>query len=129
MSRYLNAETLPSLSAEDIAEYPLPWDSSILVRVRSLPFSRMKQYTEAQEKGGSYARNQQYQLIQESIIDEHDNEVFSVDAAKQMGKTRTRLFHALIKMIAAHNGSNDEVAAVEKNSGGTDTSGSSSDFA
>ena len=125
--KYLSAEMVPTLSAEDVGEYPLPWDPQILVRVKSQSVARMKQYSDAEEKGGSFARAQQYQLVADSIIDEHDQPVFDFNAVKQMGKTRTRLYKALVQMISHHNGSDDKIETAEKNSGRTDTEDSSSD--
>lgn len=110
MTAIFNAAMISTVTAEDVSEYPMPFDESIIVRIKSASTARMRQYAESQSKGGSYARNQQYQLIKESVVDEHDAEVFATaDDVRELSKGRARVFTALAAMVGDHNGSNDVV--------------------
>lgn len=111
MTKYLTSENVAAVSAEDIGEYPLPFDPEIIVRVKSVSMSRMRQYQEAIKKGGSVAAAADKALIRESIIDPDGSPVYANDdAAEKMLKGRTRLVVALINMISQHNGGEDKVA-------------------
>lgn len=110
MTKYFSTETLSDVSAEDVSEYPLPFDTDMLVRVKSVPMARMKQYQELAAKGGSVAAAAEKSLIRDSIINPDGSPVYSSEAvAEQMLKGRTRLVAALIKMISLHNGGEDKI--------------------
>lgn len=102
---------LDTLSAEDVGEYPLPFNPDIIVRVKSVSMARMRQYQDAAKKGGSGSIAADKALIRESIINEDGSPVYADNAtAESMLKGRTRLIVALINMITAHNGGEDKVA-------------------
>lgn len=109
MTQYFSAEMIGEVSAEDIGEYPLPFKSEIIVRVKSVSMARMKQYQESVQKGGSVATSAGKDLIRESIVDENGKPVYTRDTAEQMLKGRTRLVAAFLQMISHHNGGDDKV--------------------
>ena len=110
MTKYFSTETLPDVSAEDVSEYPLPFDPDMLVRVKSVPMSRMKQYQDSAAKGGSVAAAAEKALIRDSIVNPDGSPVYASDAiAEQMLKGRTRLVAALLRMISLHNGGEDKI--------------------
>ena len=114
MTRYLCTENLSEVSADDIEEYPLPFDPDMLVRVQSVPMSRMKQYHDSVSKGGAVASAAQKSLIRDSIINPDGTPVYKDNAtAEAMLKGRTRLVSALIQMISLHNGGEDKVTRME----------------
>ena len=111
MTKYFCSENVEAVSADDIGEFPLPFDPEMIVRVKSVPMYRMKQFQEASQKGGSVAAAAEKALIRDSIINPDGSPVYgNNDAAEAMLKGRTRLIAALIKMISAHNGGEDTVA-------------------
>lgn len=122
MPKYLNQDNKTSLTAERISEYPLPYDSEVLVRVKSLSIGRMNKYNEASSKGGERAKLEAYHLIADSIVDEVGEPIW-VDSSEVRGLANadTRLVASLIKMIGKHNGgSDDDIEEMEKNLDETD---------
>jgi hypothetical protein len=112
VTKYLTSENVAEISADDVGEFPLPWDPEMIVRVKSVSMARMKQFQESSQKGGAVAASAEKQLIRDSIINPDGTPVYaSTDAAESMLKGRTRLVAALIKMISAHNGGDDKIAA------------------
>jgi hypothetical protein len=110
VTTYFCTENIAEVSADDVGEYPLPFDPDMIVRVRSVDMGRMRQYHEAVTKGGSVAIAAQKALIRDSIINPDNSPVYAdKDAAERMLKGRTRLISALIQMISAHNGGEDKV--------------------
>ncbi len=100
---------------EDVAEYSLPDDPTILVRVKSVSVHRMKQYQEAAAKGGNIQRKAQAELIADSVIDENGKPVFSATKLYEtMGRVRTRRFIGLVNIVSKHNGGDDEVREAEE---------------
>lgn len=115
MTRYLCTENLSEVSADDIEEYPLPFAPDMLVRVQSVPMSRMKQYHDSVSKGGAVASAAQKSLIRDSIINPDGSPVYKDNAAGEaMFKGTTRLISALIQMISLHNGGEDKVTRMEE---------------
>lgn len=122
MPKYLNKTNVDQAIAEDIEDYPLPYDPEMLVRIRSVSLGRMRQYFEASEKGGPVARKALYSLISDSVVDEAGQPIFDTpDAVESVGKAKTRFVNAVQKMIEQHNGGRDKltVEEAEKNSGET----------
>lgn len=116
MPKYLSKETKGALSGERVSEYPLPYDSEILVRVKSLPIGRLNRYSEATAKGGERAKLETYHLIADSIIDEVGGRVWETSEVKELASADCRLIKALIGMIGKHNGGSDtDVEEMEKN--------------
>ena len=119
MAKYLSAENLEEASACDIGEYPLPYDPEMLVRVKSVSMSRMKQFQESQKKGGAVASAAEKALITESIVGPDGLPLYTAETAERSLKGKTRFVLALIKMINKHNGGNDnldsEIEDVAKN--------------
>lgn len=114
MSRYFNEGDILNACEEDVQEYPLPDDPTVIVRVRSVDVDRMKRFQEASAKGGRVALRAQAELLAESIVDEAGNPVLNADKLVTVnGKVRTRRFMNLIRIVSDHNGSNDEVKARE----------------
>lgn len=110
MTKYFCSENVAEVSADDIGEYPLPFDPDMIVRVQSVPMSRMRQYHDAVTKGGAVAVTAQKSLIRESIINPDGTLVYKDNAAAEaMLKGRTRLISALVQIISAHNGGEDKV--------------------
>lgn len=110
MTKYFCTENVEEVAADDIGEYPLPFDAEMIVRVKSVDMARMKQFQESSKKGGAVASAAEKALIRDSIINPDDSPVYkTMDAVERMLKGRTRLVSALIKMISAHNGGEDEV--------------------
>jgi len=109
VTKYFSSELLAEVSAEDIGEYPLPFDPEIVVRVQSVPMARMRQYQESVKKGGAVAAAAEKQLIRDSIINPDNSPVYTKDTAETMLKGRSRLIGALIQMISTHNGGEDKV--------------------
>ena len=120
MTKYFNSAMLDEISGEDIGEYPLPFDTDIIVRIKSVPMARMRQYHESIGKGGSVAAAADKALIRESIVNEDGTPVYSAEKVESLLKGRTRLVSALIRLISYHNGGEDrlvtEVEAAEKKS-------------
>lgn len=115
MTKYLCTENLNEVSADDIEEYPLPFAPDMLVRVQSVPMSRMKQYHDLVSKGGSVASAAQKALIRDSIINPDGSPVYKDNAAAEaILKSPTRLISALIQMISLHNGGEDKVTRMEE---------------
>lgn len=110
MAKYLTIDDLKSFSEEDIGEYPLPFDPETLVRVKSVPMARMKQYQEAVQKGGSVATSATKALIRDSIVGPDGQPLYSAETSESMLKGRTRLVAAMLAMISKHNGGDDKVA-------------------
>ena len=111
VTKYFCSDNVAEVSADDIGEYPLPFDPEMIVRVKSLPMARMKQFQEAVKKGGAVASAAEKALIRDSIINPDDSPVYGkADVAEAMLKGRTRLISALVKMISAHNGGEDTIA-------------------
>lgn len=111
MTKYFCSDNVAEVSADDIGEYPFPFDAEMIVRVQSLPMARMKQFQDAIAKGGAVAAAAEKALIRDSIINPDGSPVYgSKDAVEATLKGRTRLVSALIKMISAHNGGEDTVA-------------------
>jgi hypothetical protein len=111
VTKYFCSDNIAEVSAADIGEYPLPFDPEMLVRVKSVPMARMKQFFESNQKGGAVASAAEKALIQESIINPDGTPVYaSKDHAESLLKGRTRLVSALVKMISLHNGGEDKVA-------------------
>ena len=119
MTKYFCSDNVAEVSADDIGEFPLPFDPEMIVRVKSVPMARMKQFQESSQKGGAVAAAAEKALIRDSIINPDGSPVYSdKDAAETMLKGRTRLIAALISMISRHNGGEDRVAEeAEKKSG------------
>lgn len=110
MTKYFSTETLAEVTAQDIGEYPLPFDPDMIVRVQSLPMARMKQYQDAVSKGGAVAIAAGKALIRDSILNPDDTLVYANEAAcEAMLKGRTRLVAALLAMINKHNGGDDKI--------------------
>ena len=112
MTKYFCSENVEQVSADDIGEFPLPFDPEMIVRVKSVPMARMKQFQESSQKGGAVAAAAEKALIRDSIINPDGSPVYGTpSAAEAMLKGRTRLIAALIHMISMHNGGEDKVAA------------------
>jgi len=109
VTKYFSSELLAEVSAEDVGEYPLPFEPEIVVRVQSVPMARMRQYQEAVKKGGAVAAAAEKALIRDSIINPDNSPVYTKDTAETMLKGRSRLIGALIQMISTHNGGEDKV--------------------
>lgn len=110
MTKYFSTETLAEVTAQDIGEYPLPFDPDMIVRVQSLPMARMKQYQDSVAKGGAVAIAAGKALIRDSILNPDNSLVYASDAAAEaMLKGRTRLVAALLAMINKHNGGDDKI--------------------
>ena len=122
MTKYFCTENIAEVAADDIGEYPLPFDPDMIVRVKSVSMARMKQFQEAQKKGGSVASAAEKTLIRDSIINPDDSPVYKTqDAVESMLKGRTRLIAALVNMISQHNGGEDKIAEdAEKKSEATE---------
>jgi len=114
VTKYFCSDNVAEVSADDIGEYPLPFDPEMIVRVKSVPMSRMKQFQESNQKGGAVASAAEKALIRDSIINPDGTPVYGTsEAAESMLKGRTRLVAALIHMISVHNGGEDKIAAAE----------------
>lgn len=112
---YLSLEDLTSAQEEDVKEYVMPNDSAKKVRVRSVTVNRMRQYHEASRKGGSVERRAQCALIADSVVGLDNNPIWTAEQLYEAaGKTSTRFFTSLVKLVAAHNGSDDEVKVAEE---------------
>ena len=107
---YVSLEDLSAAQEEDVREYFLPCDQSKKVRVRSVSVNRMREYQEAAKKGGSVERRAQCALIADSVVGLDNKPIWNADAIyNAAGKAQTRWFMALVKLVAAHNGGDDEV--------------------
>lgn len=111
---YLSLDDLTAAQECDVREYLLPCDPSKKVRVRSVSVNRMREYQEAAKKGGSVERRAQCSLIADSVVDLDNKPIWNADALyNAAGKTNTRFFMALVKLVASHNGGDDEVNEVK----------------
>jgi hypothetical protein len=121
--QYLSAENVEEAAAADVAEYPLPYDPEMIVRIKAASMARLSRYQESQKSNGAAARKAQYALIAESVVDENGQPIWqSAEQVERIGKSKTRLMVALVKMIGHHNGGDDklEFETAEKNSAETD---------
>lgn len=105
---YLNKSNKASLSSVRFSEYPLPYDTETIVRIKSQPMARMNRYAEAVQAGGDRAKQDTYKLIADSVVDETDELVFDCKDIKELADADTRFVTALIKMITKHNGGSDQ---------------------
>lgn len=111
---YLDASDLIKAQEQDIKEYYLPCDPSKKVRVSMVPSTRMREYHESAKKGGAVERRAQCALIAETIVGIDNKPLWTADDLyNAAGKASTRFLTSLIKVVSAHNGSEDEVIAVE----------------
>lgn len=112
---YLSLTDLTSAQEEDIKEYLMPADPTKKVRIKSVTVNRMRQYQEAARKGGSVERRAQCALIADSIVGLDNQTLWTADQLYDIaGKTQTRWFSGLIRLVSAHNGHDDEVNAAEE---------------
>ena len=110
---YLSLDDLTAAQEQDVREYLMPSDPSKKVRVRSVSKNRMTEYQEAAKKGGAVERRAQSALIADSIVGLDNKPIWTADQLyNAAGKTNTRFFMALVKLVASHNGADDEVAEV-----------------
>jgi hypothetical protein len=120
VSNYLSLEDLTAAQEQDVKEYLLPCDTSKKVRVKSVSVNRMREYHESAKKGGSVERRAQCALISESVVGIDNQPLWTADQLyNSAGKTNTRFFTALVKLVSTHNGADDDVEEVEKNSDAT----------
>lgn len=109
-SEYLSLADLNSAQEQDVKEYFLPCDTSKKVRIKSVSVNRMRDYQQAAAKGGTVERRAQCALIADSVVGIDNQPIWSADDLyNAAGKTQTRFFMALVKLVAAHNGGDDEV--------------------
>jgi hypothetical protein len=114
-SEYLSLADLASAQEEDVREYLFPGDESKKVRVKSVTVNRMREYHTSAKKGGSIERRAQCALLAESIVGLDNLPLWTADQLYDIaGKTKTRWFTALVKLVSTHNGSEDEVNVAEK---------------
>jgi len=112
---YLSANDLIAAQEMDVKEYFLPCDPTKKVRVKLVPVTRMREYHEAAKKGGAVERRAQCALIAESVVGIDNSPLWTADDLYNVaGKISTRFFTSLIKVVSTHNGSDDEVNAVEE---------------
>ncbi len=112
--QYLSLSDLTESQEEDVREYLLPCDPSKKVRVRSVSTNRMREYQEAAKKGGSVERRAQCALLAESVVGLDNKPLWTTDQLYNVaGKCRTRWFMSVVKLVAKHNGSEDEVEEVK----------------
>jgi len=120
---YLSLDDLTAAQEQDVKEYFLPCDPSKKVRVKSVSVNRMREYHESAKKGGSVERRAQCALIAESVVGIDNAPLWTAEALyNAAGKTNTRFFTSLVKLVSTHNGSEDEVNVaeeIEKNSEAT----------
>jgi hypothetical protein len=111
---YLSLSDLAAAQEEDVREYFLPCDPQKKVRVRSVSTNRMREYQEAAKKGGSVERRAQCALLSESVVGLDNKPLWTTDELYNVaGKARTRWFMSVVKLVARHNGSDDEVEEVK----------------
>lgn len=109
-SEYLSLTDLAAAQEEDVREYLMPNDPSKRVRVRSVSVNRMRQYQESARKGGAVERRAQCAMIADSVVGLDNKPLWTEDQLYGVaGKAQTRWFMALVKLVAAHNGGDDEV--------------------
>jgi hypothetical protein len=109
-SEYLSLSDLEAAQEQDVREYYLPCDNSKKVRIRSVSVERMRQYQEQAKKGGSSERRGQCALIADSVVGLDNKPIWSADDLyNAAGKSQTRWFMALVKLVSTHNGGDDEV--------------------
>lgn len=107
---YLSLEDLTAAQEEDVREYFLPCDPSKKVRIRSVSVNRMREYQEAAKKGGPTERRAQCSLIADSVVGTDNKPIWTAEQLYAIaGKAQTRFFMALVKLVATHNGGQDEV--------------------
>jgi len=118
---YLTLDDLTAAQEQDVKEYFLPCDPSKTVRVKSVSVNRMREYQDAAKKGGPVERRAQCALIADSVVGLDNSPIWKADDLyNAAGKTTTRFFMSLVKLVASHNGGDDEVEeakneAIEKN--------------
>jgi len=113
-SEYLSLADLAAAQEQDVQDYFLPCDPSKKVRIASVSTARMREYQTSAAKGGVIERRAQCALIADSWVGEDNKPVCTADDLyNAAGKTKTRFFMSLVKLVAAHNGSDDEVAKVQ----------------
>lgn len=108
MPQYLNKSNKSTLSKVRVSEYPLPYDSETIVRIKSQPMGRMNRYSEAVQAGGQKLKTETYKLIADSVVDESGESVFDSSEVKELSESDTRFVTSLIKMITKHNGGSDQ---------------------
>lgn len=107
---YLKLEDLETAQEVDVREYFLPCDPSKKVRIASVSVQRMREYQEACRKGGSAERRAQANLIADSVVGTDNKPLWTgAQVYETAGKTKTRWFMALVKLVSVHNGAEDEV--------------------
>ena len=114
-ANYLSLADLTAAQEEDVTEYKFPCDDTKTVRVKSVTVSRMKQYTESAKKGGLVEKRAQCALIAESCVGLDNKPIWSVEELyNAVSAMKTRWFNSLVKLVAAHNGAEDEVEEVDQ---------------
>ena len=111
---YLSLDDLTAAQEQDVREYLMPCDTSKKVRIRSVSVNRMREYQDSAKKGGAVERRAQCALIADSVVGLDNKPIWNADSLyNAAGKTNTRWFMALVKLVATHNGSDDEVNEVK----------------
>lgn len=108
MPTYLSKENRSKHATAAIKEYPLPYDPDTIVRVKQQSIARMNRYTEAVQAGGGKAKKDTFALISESIVDETDDRVWEATEVELLHDSNCQLVTALVRMIGACNGGNDQ---------------------
>ena len=108
---YLTIEDLTTAQEQDVREYFMPCDPSKKVRICSVSVNRMREYQEAAKKSGAIERRAQAALIADSVVGLDNKPIWTTDQVYNVaGKSQTRWFMSLVKLVSAHNGSDDEVS-------------------
>ena len=111
---YLSLEDLTAAQEQDVREYLMPCDPSKKVRIKAVSVNRMRQYQESASKGGAVERRAQCALIADSVVGLDNQPIWNTEALyNAAGKTNTRWFTSLVKLVAVHNGGDDEVNEVK----------------
>lgn len=116
MPIYLDDDNVAEFAECDIAEYALPWNPDVIVRIKSVPMSRIEQFQDANKQGGKVAEHAQNALIADSLV-KADGKPFSTASLNKLLTGKARLVVALVKMISEHNGGDDQLKRLETDAG------------
>lgn len=107
MPKYLSKTNRDKFGSSQVKEYPLPYDSETIVRIKQQSIARMNRHSEAQKAGGTRAKRDVYQLIGESVVGENDEPVWEQNEVSQIEQVNCRLITAIVRMIGDCNGGDD----------------------
>jgi hypothetical protein len=104
MPTYLNRENKKDHSSNKIKEFPLPYDSDIIVRIKQQSIGRMNRFAAAQKQGNQKSQQEIYALISESVVDEVGDQVWEKGEIPELVESNCQLVSAIVAMIVEASG-------------------------